>query len=279
MKQAIGVCSWSLRPETPRDLCAGLAKLGLHNCQLALDPVRLGHWELEETRSLLQAAGVRLLSGMMAMEGEDYSSLESIRRTGGVRPDRTFERNLRAARHNAEIAAELKLDLVTLHAGFMPDDGADPLRRVMVERLTAIADVFAQAGVRVAFETGQERADTLLDVLAELGREDVGVNFDPANMLLYGMDEPLEALEKLASQVFQIHIKDARRSKQSGAWGQETPVGDGEVPWNEFFRILQQREVHVALVIEREGGTDRLADIARADVFVREHLAAIGRRA
>ena len=277
MHQPIGICSWSLRPRRPRDLAVAFGRLQPQGVQLALDPIRRGEWTLDETRRALDGAGVRILSGMIAMDGEDYTSLDSIRETGGVRPDEHWERNLRAARDAAEIAGALRLDLVTFHAGFLPEDPHDPERGVMVERLCAIADAFFEHGVRLGFETGQETADTLIDVLAEIGREHVGVNFDPANMLLYGKDDPIEALEKLASQVLQIHVKDAKRSPVPGEWGTEMPVGSGDVPWTRFFDVLDARELDVSLVIEREAGEERLADIAHADRLVRAQLERIGR--
>src|SRR5207244_3794505 len=105
-----------------------------------------------------------ILSGMMAMKGEDYSTLESIRRTGGVRPDEHWPENLAAAAANARIASALGMRLVTFHAGFLPDDRADPTRRAMLDRLRAIADAFAQRDIAVALETGQETAGTLAAV-------------------------------------------------------------------------------------------------------------------
>src|SRR5689334_13326043 len=99
---------------------------------------------------------------MMAMKGENYSSLESIRLTGGVRSDAHWPDNLAAAAQNAALAMRLGIDLGTFHAGFLPHDPADPLRAVMIERLSQIADAFASQGIRTALETGQETAQTLI---------------------------------------------------------------------------------------------------------------------
>lgn len=277
-KTILGVCSWSLQSRTPKDLFAQLEAWPNVGCQLALDPLRRGDWKIDDIREQVDATGVPLLSGMMAMEGEDYSSLETIARTGGVRPDATFEKNLAAARENARIAEELGLELVTWHAGFLPKGHDDPEHAVIVERIQAISDAFGDRGIRIGLETGQERAETLIEVLAEVGREFVGVNFDPANMLLYGMGDPIDAIERLASHVVQIHIKDACASAQPGEWGTETPMGDGQVDWNAFFDLLRNRELHVGLVVEREGGDQRAVDIERAIHGVDAQLARVGRR-
>jgi sugar phosphate isomerase/epimerase len=168
---------------------------------------------------------------MMSMAGEDYSSLDSIRRTGGVRPAQHWQANLAAAHENAQLARRLGAGLVTFHAGFLPHDRKDPERAVLLERLRALVDVFAAAGIEVGFETGQESAETLGDVLADLQRPRAGVNFDPANMILYDMGDPLAAVRALAPRVKQIHVKDALRTRTPGAWGEEVRVGTGEVDW------------------------------------------------
>lgn len=268
----LGVCSWSLQPGDPRELAHRLRALGVDCCQLHLDPLREGRWNVAETRAALREAGVEVRSGMMSTHGEDYSTLESIRDTGGVRPTRHWKRNLEIAKGDAHVARELGLELVTFHAGFLPHDVDDPERSTMLERLRAIVDLYADCGVDIAFETGQERADTLIDVLEELDRPNAGVNFDPANMILYGMGEPVEALRLLASRVKQIHVKDAVRAKVAGSWGEEVTVGSGEVNWAQFFEVVKCTPLGVDLMVEREAGTDRSGDIGRALALVARHV-------
>ncbi|HEX8875396.1 MAG TPA: sugar phosphate isomerase/epimerase family protein [Phycisphaerales bacterium] len=268
----LGVCSWSLRPRSPRELAEKITALGIRRVQLHLDPVREGAWRADETACLLRLAHVTIASGMMGTKGEDYSTLESIKMTGGVRPDEHWESNLRAAEGNAIFAARMGIPLVTLHAGFLPHDGGDPLRARMVDRLRQMAEIFAARNVRLALETGQEDADTLLGVLRELNsalpeRARVGVNFDPANMILYGMGDPIEALRKLAPHVRQIHIKDAKPAPKPGVWGSEEPAGSGAVDWQRFFEAA--RGLHVDFMIERESGESRENDIALARDLVR----------
>ena len=274
----IGVCSWSLRPRDAADLAAKARACGVDAVQLALDPIREGRWPEGESAAALRDAGVRVLSGMMQTAGEDYSTLESIRRTGGVRPDGTWAQNLEAARSNAALAARLGVGLVTLHAGFLPHDGADPERARMVGRLRQVADVFGAAGVGVALETGQESAETLVGVLEGLGRPGVGVNFDPANMILYGMGEPVAALERLAPWVRQIHIKDAVPTRRPGTWGTEVRAGTGAVDWGGLFRIVRAALPDVNLVVEREAGEGREADVRAAVELIRRHLDGQGDR-
>lgn len=269
----LGVCSWSLRPGSPAELAGRVRACGLHAVQLALDPIRRGDWDLRQTRAVLAESGVEILSGMQAMEGEDYSTLASIKRTGGVRPDATWKSNLEAAKRNADIAAELGLTLVTFHAGFIGEDPESTERGTMIERLLSIYDVYDERDVRIALETGQEPAHVVKRLIDDMGVR-VGVNFDPANMMLYGMGDPTESLDLLADLVVQIHIKDAVPADEPGEWGREMPVGEGSVDWDSFFGVIADRGLDVDLVIEREGGKCRDEDVMQAADLVRRHAGA-----
>ncbi len=260
----MGVCSWSLQPATPEELAARLREIGARATQLALDPIRSGAWSASETLDRLSAAGIAVPSGMISMAGEDYSTLESIRETGGVRSEAHWEENLAAAAAGARLAREMGIRLVSFHAGFLPEAPYDPLRSTMIRRLRQIVDAFSGCAVDVALETGQETVETLLDVLEELDRRTVGVNFDPANMILYDKGDPVAALKALAPHVRQIHLKDARRTQRPGEWGVETPIGEGQVPWPAFAQAVRAARLRCNLMIERESGADRAGDVAAA---------------
>ena len=268
----LAVCSWSLQPGDPHDLVELLDRTGLDAIQLALSPVIREPAVWGGVFEPLAEAGVRIVSGMMATAGEDYSTLDSIARIGGVRPDETWEANLAHAEAVADLAAARGIELVTFHAGFIPEQRDDPERAGLLDRLRAIADLFAGRGLRLGLETGQETAATLLEALADLGRPNVGVNFDPANMILYGKGDPVEALRLLAEHVVQIHIKDALPAEKPGRWGTEVPYGDGAVDWPAFFAVATAIQPPVNLIIEREAGDDHIADITWACDQVAEQL-------
>ena len=263
-----------MQPQSPEELAQKVAEIGVDAVQLHLDPLRTGDWSTKATVEALEGVGASVVSGMMGMEAEDYSTLESISVTGGVRPDEHWETNLRAAHGNAAVARELGIDLVSLHAGFLPHDPSDPERPKLIKRLRELDEAFKAAGVRLAFETGQEDAATLLAVLEELGSENIGVNFDPANMILYAMGDPVESFERLAPHVMQVHIKDATKTLTPGIWGAEVPVGTGEVDWDGFFAVMQKTGLSVGMMIEREAGDDRVGDIKVARALVDEKTGA-----
>jgi len=261
--ERLAVCSWSLQPNSPADLLAKLEPTGVRRVQLALDPLRDDPaWS--GTPELLRQSGVSIVSGMFGCVGEDYSTLETIRLTGGIAPDATWERNWKNIQATASLAQRLGLELVTFHAGFLPHDPSDPSFTRLKQRLVQTADAFQACGIALALETGQETAAVLSESLQQLGKENVGVNFDPANMLLYDKGDPIEALRQLGPWIRQVHIKDARRTKVPGTWGEEVVAGTGEVDWPEFFHALGQIGFQGNLCIEREAGNQRGADIRAA---------------
>lgn len=267
----LAVCSWSLRPANPRELLDHLQGIGIPRLQIALDPLRESPAVWGGLGELCANNGIELVSGSFGTVGEDYSTLESIKRTGGVVPDETWDQNWRNIQVAVDIAQRLGLKLVTFHAGFLPHESSDPRFQTLLQRITLIADLFAGKGIDLGFETGQETAETLGAFLQQLNKRNVGVNFDPANMILYDKDDPIEALQALGPWLKQCHIKDAVKTKQPGTWGVEVPVGTGHVDWRAFFRTLNQLGYQGNLAIEREAGEQRAIDIRTA----REYLAGI----
>ena len=266
--QRLAVCSWSLLATDPHDLAAKLKSTGIDRVQLALDPLREEPAVWAGAQAVLSQAGITIISGMFGCVGEDYSTLDSIRLTGGIAPDATWERNLENIRATVGIATGLGLNLVTFHAGFVPHDPEDPDFAKMVARLAAVAEIFAAADMTVALETGQETAAGLASLLVALDRSNVAVNFDPANMLLYGKGDPVEAVRLLGRWIRQVHVKDAVQSTIPGTWGEEVSVGTGQVGWPAFFAALAEVEFTGDLVIEREAGDQRVADIRTARELV-----------
>lgn len=266
--QHLAVCSWSLQPENPEELVRHLRTIGIPRVQIALEPFRTQPQVWESFPELCARYGIEIVSGMLATKDEDYTTMESIQRTGGIVPDETWEENWNNARQIAKIAAGLNIRLVTFHAGFLPDDQGDAGFKKLLSRLRQVADIFADRNIMLGLETGQELAATLDEFLHVLERKNVGVNFDPANMILYDQGDPIAALRKLQPWLQQCHIKDARRTQRPGTWGDEVVVGTGEVDWKQFFDVLDQIRFSGDCCIEREAGDSRVADIRAAREYV-----------
>ena len=268
IESRLAVCSWSLQPETPASPVTHLRQIGIPRVQLALDPLRENPTAWGKTSELFAAQSIEIVSGMFGTIGEDYSSLDAIKETGGVVPDKHWDANWANIQAVAGIAAGLDLKIVTFHAGFLPHEESDPGFAKLLGRITKIADVFDTNDIELGFETGQETADTLRLFLEKLNRPSVGVNFDPANMILYGKGDPINALETLAPFLKQCHIKDATMTREPGTWGMEVTVGTGEVDWPAFFSTLAKVDFRGHCCIEREADDQRVADIRTALEFV-----------
>jgi len=251
----IGVCSWCI-PGDVADQGAALRRLGVSHVHLAVGPAAEDPGYLPAVRK----QGWTVTSTMIGFPQEDYSTLERIRATGGIAPDEHWETNREIVVKAAATTAQLQVPYLSMHAGFI--DHADPAyARTFCDRLRELADVAAGQGIMLLLETGQESARDLKTFLTALNHDAVGINFDPANMILYNKGEPVEALRMLAPWVRHVHVKDAVRPATAGAWGREVPWSTGDVGAKVFLDALRDIGYEGALAIEREGGASQLADI------------------
>jgi sugar phosphate isomerase/epimerase len=213
---------------------------------------------------LLKNSGLIFTAGMVGFPGEDYSTIASIRKTGGYVSDEEFPVRKALTKAAAQIAAELGLKKLSTHIGFVPPS-SDANYQAMLGRICEVAGDLAALGMELLMETGQESAPELLQFLNDLRCKNIKVNFDPANMILYGAGDPIEAIGILGRHISHVHVKDATMSsKPSVEWGSEVPFGAGEVPPRQFLRALKDAGYTGPLIIEREAGATRVADIAYA---------------
>ena len=273
--ERIGVCSWSYQRPL-REVADEMAKIGVKGIDLALTPFvapdgRHGVEEGEEALAFAKAqfasGAWRLFATMISFPQEDYSTLDTIRKTGGVVPDDCWPRNREIAAAAAELSGTLGAPYMLFHAGFL-DESNPAAYAAYVERVSFVRDACAQAGVQLILESGQETAEDLARFLRDV--PGLYVNFDPANMILYGKGRPMEALETLVPWIRKIHVKDADATAVPGTWGTERPWGEGQVGGAAFIDALNGLGFTGNLTIEREGGDDRAGDIARAAARLRE---------
>lgn len=269
----LAVCSWSLRPTDPANLVSQLLDIGLPRTQLDLDPLRENAGVWGELPAALAGAGITAVSGMFRTVGEDYSTLETIRRTGGLVPDATWDRNWANLLITVGNARRLGLQIVMTHAGFLPHETSDPAFDKMIKRMRQVARLFADHDLTLCCETGQETAASLVSFLEHLDEPNVAVNFDPANMLLYNNGDPIAALRTIGQRVQSCHLKDAIITEVPGTWGHEVPVGTGQVDWPAFFATMAEIDYQGYFCFEREAGSPRGADIAAGRKFVENLLA------
>ncbi|MFT3784820.1 MAG: sugar phosphate isomerase/epimerase family protein [Tepidisphaeraceae bacterium] len=261
----VGVCSWSLQPKDYADLVAKVKAAGLSHLQLALGPLLKLHAE-ERDRAIatLKDADLQLTATMISYPGEDYTTIATIKRTGGLVPDDLFESRKALTIEAATLSRSLGCRCMSTHVGFIPPPN-DAMYATVVQRLLELTKPLADLGIDLLMETGQEPAAELLQFINNIPAKNLGVNFDPANMLLYGSGDPVEAIQTLGKHVRHVHAKDAVKSSNPGIdWGSEVPFGDGEVPHAGFMAALRQVGYAGPIVIEREAGNDRLGDVQYA---------------
>jgi len=271
----IGVCSWSLQVGGIPELVGFCKQLGVDVVQLACgDPHHASWSEGDDLPSAAKNSGLRFSGTMIGFPGEDYTTPATIEKTGGFGDPATRGERLERFAWAVNRTVELGLKDIMCHAGFLPEPDA-PDRKTFLDTLTKVADIAAQKGVTVAFETGQETAKLLRRTLDDLKMPNLKVNFDPANMLLYDKGDPIEALGILGSDVRSVHLKDAIRPKTPGQWGTEVPLGHGQANIPRFVKKLKEIGFTGPLCIEREVGNqqERLRDIAHGVRYLKECLA------
>jgi len=273
---AVGVCSWSLQVKSIPELKGLLDRLGIDVIQIACgDPHHAAWAEGDDMPAAAKAAGFRMTGAMLGFPGEDYTTPQTIQHSGGFGNPATRAERLERLSWALDRTRELGLSNLMLHAGFIPDPG-DPDRRPFLDTLGKVSALAQAKGITVGFETGQETADLLRLTLDELKCPNLKVNFDPANMLLYDKGDPIRAVEILGPDIRSVHVKDAIWTKVPGTWGDEVPLGQGEVNIRSFLQTLKKVGYRGPLCIEREVGNqeERMRDVAHGIRYVRECLSA-----
>jgi sugar phosphate isomerase/epimerase len=227
----------------------GVPTIQLHAPQKATRTRR----HAERFLNRLEELGIRITVVFGGFAGESYADIPTCVRTVGLVPPETRAERVREMKEIADFARLLGVDAVGLHLGFVPHDPADPLRGEVLTVTREVCDHCQRNGQRFHLETGQESADTLLQFLGDVERDNLLVNFDPANMILYGSGDPIEALRKVGRYVRSVHCKDGKWAAQPGQeWGAEVPLGEGDVGMENFLRTLKEVGYQGPLTIERE---------------------------
>jgi sugar phosphate isomerase/epimerase len=228
-----------------RDDFALVRNLGVHCGQLGvpggmqLNAAAADHW----ARTLAGAA-FTVVTVFAAYDGEDYADIRTVQRTVGFIPPGTLA--------VSDFAARLGVGSIACHIGFVPEDSAHPDYVAVRDLVRRICDHAAAHQQTFALETGQEPADVLAAFIADVARPNLRINFDPANLILYGTGDPIPALRKLAPLVASVHCKDGDWPKSPGALGSERPLGQGSVGIPAFVQALREVGFTGPLNVERE---------------------------
>ena len=260
----VGVMFWA-----GRDNLDEIASLGVRCGQLGIPgdlPLTAG--AVREWKSALEAAQLTLVTVFAAYQGEDYADIPTVQRTVGFVPHDTRQAREQRTYEVSDFASAIGVRSIATHVGFIPEDTTHPDYVAVREMVRRVAGHAAAHGQTFALETGQEPAHVLQRFLNDVNRPNLGINFDPANMILYGTGDPIEALNVLGPLVLSVHAKDGDwpPPDREQALGLERPLGQGAVGIPNFVRKLREIGFRGPLNIEREAENqqERISDIRAA---------------
>jgi sugar phosphate isomerase/epimerase len=245
-----GVMFWA-----GRDQVSQMRALGVRCGQLAIPGnMPLSEAVAEEWKRLLEHEKFTVVTVFATYEGEDYADIPTVLRTVGFVPAGTRAARERRTYEVSDFAAGLGVESIACHVGFVPEDHADADYAGVRDLVRRICDHAAGHGQTFALETGQERAEVLLGFIKDVDRPNLKINFDPANLILYGTGEPIAALRRLAPLVVSVHCKDGDWPPKgvTGALGTERPLGQGSVGIERFVGTLEEIGFRGPLNVERE---------------------------
>ena len=260
----VGVMFWA-----DRDRLAEIKALGVQCGQLGIPGgLHLTAARAEDWRTALRQEQFTLVTVFAAYDGESYADIPTVQQTVGFIPRETRPEREQRTYQVSDFAAALGVGGIACHIGFVPEDPAHPDYVGVRDLVRRICDHAARNRQTFALETGQEPAEVLLHFLKDVNRPNLGINFDPANMILYGTGDPIEALGVLAPHLLSVHCKDGDwpPSDKPGALGAEQPLGKGAVGIPRFVEKLKAIGFRGPLNIEREAENqeERIRDIRTA---------------
>jgi sugar phosphate isomerase/epimerase len=268
----IGVMFWAGRD--PAATLDELKSLGVRCGQLGIPGDYALRGEAAKWKRALEDKSFTVVTVFAAYDGESYADVPTVQRTVGFIPRATRAKREARTLEVSDFAAELRVPGIATHIGFVPESNRDEDYIAVMEMVRRVCDHAAKHGQTFALETGQEAAATLLDFLLEVNRENLRINFDPANMILYGTGDPIHALATLAQHVVTVHCKDGDwpPKDKPGALGTEKPLGQGAVGIDRFIDQLRKIGYQGPLTIEREveNPEQRIRDIRAAIELLRK---------
>lgn len=244
-------------------------ELGFPTCQ-----VTVGSYDGTTAKSLraaLDRYGIEGTSLIVTGPGPEVYTFREGPRTIGLVPPKTRADRVQALHKASDFAKAAGIPAIQRHLGFLPEDPEDPMFKPVVDALWHVADYCKRLGQTFRCETGQETPIALLRVIRAAGYDNIGVNLDTANLILYGKGNPVDALDVLGTLVMGVHAKDGRYPTDPDALGVETPIGKGQVDFPRFLARLKELGYGGPITIEREiSGPQQTADILASKRYLEE---------
>ncbi len=253
-------------PEGPERVLKGVHDLGLPTCQLVCWQ---REWFTPEVAQRVVAAArehnVEITTMWTGLPGRNVWNFIEGPLTIGLVPEATRAERVEVLKQGADFATWIGAPSITTHVGFIPEDPNSALYTGVLKALDEVVRYCRERALLFCFETGQETPVTLLRVIEDLGYDNLGVNLDPANLLMYGKANPVDALDILGPYVRGVHAKDGDYPRDGRNLGPEKPLGEGRVNFPALVPRLKAYGYRGALTIEREiSGPQQIEDIRRA---------------
>ena len=249
-----------------------IKKLDLENIQyLVMPDDDMSVESVAKIRRAFVDEGIEITLLFCFYRGMDYSTLEMGVQTGGLVPARFRWERLDWTKQVANFAKALGASAVCSHYGEIPEERDTGDYRDLINVTQDLCDHCKSLGLTFNLETGEDSTRTIHNFLADVSRDNLGINFDPANMILYGAGDPLAAMDLLGTYVRSVHCKDARYTREPDQpWYEDCPLGEGDVDIEAFLRRLHALGYTGALTIEREFSPDQAGDLEAALNLLRD---------
>ncbi len=263
----LGVVVGVAGKRTPDEAIAEVAALGLKTCQVSvgLSPEGLAN----PLKQALAKHGVEATAAMTLGTGPMVWEFYNGPKTIGLVPPATRSARIDALKRASDLAKQCGIGAVHTHCGFIPEDPNDALYPQAVQAIHEAAAHCRANGQTFLMETGQETPITLLRAIQDVGLDNVGVNLDTANLILYGKGEPVGALDVIGKYVRGLHAKDGKYPTDPKKLGEEVPIGKGRVDFRAVMRGLRERNYAGPITIEREiSGPQQQADIRASKIYL-----------
>jgi L-ribulose-5-phosphate 3-epimerase len=262
----IGLMFWAGRDV--RKTLKKVKEFGVRSGQLGFPGALSLKGAAERWRDALEKEKFSAVTAVCSYVGEDYADVPTVQRTVGLVPESTRAERINRTKAVSDVAAALGIESVACHIGFVPHDEGEPLYVEIRDVTRDICDYCGKNKQAFTLETGQEPAKVLLRFIENVARSNLKINFDPANMILYGTGDPIDALGVLGKLVISVHCKDGDWPPvdQPTALGKERALGEGSVNIPTFISKLKEIGYTGILSIEREEPDEkkRDADIRKA---------------
>ena len=251
--------------QEPKATLAMVRELDLPTAQIIYPPQLDSEVGRAQICEACAALDVEITTVFCSFTGELYGDIPTVRATVGLVPEATRAQRMAVIETISTFAQALGVARVAAHIGFIPEDPHEAHYVPLVQTLQRVCDRVTARDQVFALETGQETGRTLHRFIGDVDRANLRVNFDPANMILYGNDDPVRATTLLSPWIDGVHCKDGRWPVTQGILGRETPFGEGDVNVSLWLKTLLATGYRGPLTIEREiHGEEQHQDIWRA---------------